>query len=105
MKPDFPSPFCTYKRLSLGGEPAEPLEDVQDRPSLDPARYSPLDRMAKYGCFQHGIWWKDCLSAMKATAVSIFFPGVLYISILNSAFVAAGLSGGTGIAPALLAYG
>lgn len=91
--------------VELDGHSKEKLEPGKSRPQIDHEKFGQLDGKAKWGMLQDGFWWPECFQAYKAIGQSMLFPNILFISIINSAFVAVVLAAGLTGAPVLLAHG
>ncbi|CAK7213626.1 hypothetical protein SEUCBS140593_001908 [Sporothrix eucalyptigena] len=94
----------------LSGQKVYPLAPGEMRPRLDPDNYGgPRTKWTNYGVFQKGVipkdWKKTGLLAIVDPLVVSYYPAVLYVVVMNVAFMLASAATQQSISVSLLAAG
>lgn len=89
----------------IAGVPLWPLEPGQDRTKLDYETYGRRTLKDNIGIFNMGFEWKETGIQMLRTIQSTYFPAILMVIAMDSAFFIVLVSVGQTISFALLAAG
>lgn len=82
-------PETRWKRSQqeLAGKPIYQLQPGETRPRLDPVAFSPRTAWTDFGVFQNGFEHKEAGKSMIDTVRTMFFPSVVWVIMVNSAFI------------------
>jgi hypothetical protein len=70
----------------LDGQQLWPVQPGESRTALDYATYGRRTRWDDVGFFQYGYLWKESGIQIIATLKSLFFPGIIWCILLQTAF-------------------
>jgi len=86
----FPSTFAlslkTDEGKLLDGQQLWPVQPGESRTALDYATYGRRRLWDDVGFFQYGYLWKESGIQIIATLKSLFFPGIIWCILLQTAF-------------------
>ncbi|KAG5946486.1 hypothetical protein E4U53_006587 [Claviceps sorghi] len=86
----------------MNGIPATPLRPGQTRPDIDHANYPVRRWQEDLRVYQGKADWRKGLTALWDSLRTFFYPHLFFITMLNSAVIAATLAAGYTVAPQLL---
>ena len=87
------------------GQPVYPLQEGESRPRLDYMAYGQRTLRTEVGFFQNGFENKLAVQSMIDTLRSTFFPNVLWVTAINSMFIAVNNAAGQVGSAVLIAAG